>query len=261
MRGQERSQLEEGRAITFVVASHRPEVLHANLAQSSAWTTHDFIVVEGQTSVARAYNSARVDGELVVYVHHDVFLPEDFIANLTASVAKVEGSDPNWGVLGVAGVVTDSREKRLFGHCRDRGNDWTYGGELPHEVDTLDELLLVTHGDLEFDELIPGNHFYGADICMQARLAGRKCYAIDAYCHHNSGLGQGELPDDFSGCQDYFAKKYRAYLPISTTCATVTDGAEPGLALKPSMRSTLRSRLARLCCAAWESKKRGGDGL
>jgi hypothetical protein len=98
--------------------------------------------------------------------------------------------------------------------------------------------MLVTHGELTFDEHLPGNHLYGADICMQARLGGRVCYAIDAYCHHNSEHGV-ELPEEFERCVRYFARKYADHLPVSTTCVRVTGD-------RPSRSAKLRGFAPRL---------------
>ena len=102
----------------------------------------------------------------------------------------------------------------------------TTGNEpFPHIVDTLDELILITHGDFIFDEFLPGNHFYGADICMQAKLKGRHCYVIDAYLHHNS-LRFGKLDIDFWQTRKYFKNKYSSYLPIGTTCTVISHNEE-----------------------------------
>ena len=221
----ERYYTETGRLVppqdlTFVTASHRPEVLAQHLAPSRIFRSRPLIVQQGYTNVPKAYNEAKPVNGLVVYLHHDVFLPDDFEAQLLRSLDTMSRLDPHWGVLGVAGVVATATGKLSYGHLLDRGVLWDGSHEkLPQEVDTLDELLLITHGDLTFDEAI-GNHFYGADICMQAHLQGRMSYAIEAFCHHNSQLKCGERPPDFFPSQAYFAAKY-PQRPLATTCTVI----------------------------------------
>jgi len=55
-------------------------------------------------------------------------------------------------------------------------------------VQTLDEIVLIFRRDsgLSFDETLPHFHFYGTDICMRAAEQGRQCYAISAFCVHNT---------------------------------------------------------------------------
>jgi hypothetical protein len=89
---------------------------------------------------------------------------------------------------------------------------------LPTSVQTLDEMLLITHGDFVFDEKLPFD-FFGADICMQAIAQGRQNFAIDAYCDHNSDRPVGGRTPAFYEAEAYFKKKWEAYLPIVTTCS------------------------------------------
>ena len=181
---------------------------------------YPLIIQRGYDNVPRAYNEARATGDLVIYIHHDVFLPDDFEADLLAGIADIETRDQDWGVLGVAGVVVTPSGKDLFAHLLDRGSLTEGDGPLPHEVETLDELILVTHGDFTFDESL-GNHFYGADICLQARLQGRRSYAIKALLHHNCGRKFGQRPPDFAVSRELFRNKYRHLLPLATTCTRI----------------------------------------
>jgi len=202
----------------FITASHKPEILEANLLKSKIFKKYKLIVQKNYSNVPKAYNEAE-GGDITVYVHHDVFLPDDFEDNLLSSIAEIEKKDKNWGVLGVAGV--ELKERRvIYGNIDDRGVQWGDPKELPHEVDTLDELILIVKNKFVFDEKL-GNHFYGADICLQAKELGMKSYAINAYLHHNSGLLRGERPDDFWEARDYMKEKYKHILPIATTCTII----------------------------------------
>jgi hypothetical protein len=203
--------------IEFVIASHNPEILKANIMRSDVWNKYVFTIAAGFSNVAAAYNSVTTRaGNVVVYVHHDVFLPYIFQTNLLGAITN---APTDWGVLGVAGVRLVNGKKLNVGCILDRGRRWGQPLEgFTEEVDTLDELLLITRGDLRFDENMEQD-FYGADICMQARLRGQKCYVIDAYCHHNSGRGFGERTESFYKSQEYFRNKWEDQLPIATTCA------------------------------------------
>lgn len=207
--------------IEFVTASHRPEVLAACLERSPIFRMGVFpLAIRKEVSnISAAYNSVGPIDDFMCYLHHDVFLPVTFENDLKTAIDDINKQDPAWGVLGVAGVKLIGGKKENFGNILDRGKVWAYNvDKLPAEVDTLDELLLITQSDFEFDENLPFD-FYGADICMQAKAKGRKCYAIDAYCEHNSTRAFGARTESFYKSQEYFKNKWREYLPIVTTCA------------------------------------------
>lgn len=204
--------------IEFITASHKKIILEENLLRSPCIQEHPLTIQKGFTNIPEAYNAAMITESLVCYVHHDVFLPESFISDLTKSIERLPD---DWGVLGVAGVKLVDGKKEIRGHISDRGKAWGSPWSLPAEVDTLDEMLLITQGDLKFDEQFD-LHFYGADICMQARLRGRKCFAISAYCEHNSGLPFGHRSQSFKDCEEKFRAKYIDHLPIATTCVILS---------------------------------------
>lgn len=208
--------------LDIVCASHRQDVLDKNLCASPGILSNDHYkrlhIMRGFDNVAKAYNAALTKAKLVMYVHEDVYLPEGFFVNLYNVLRAIP---EDFGVLGVAGVKLSSNGERHFhGHISDRGKPWGSQYGLPAEVDTLDELLLVTRGDYEFDEMLPLD-FYGADICMQATKAGKKNYAINAYVQHNSSRAFGGRTPSFHFAHDYFRDKWINFLPIGTTCTVV----------------------------------------
>jgi hypothetical protein len=85
-------------------------------------------------------------------------------------------------------------------------------------AESLDELVLVLPKGtpLRLDPAL-GFHFYDADLCLQARALGLAAVAFDALCFHNQRAV--ELPPDFEHSGRAFAKKWRAALPVKTTCA------------------------------------------
>jgi hypothetical protein len=139
-----------------------------------------------------------------------------------------------FGPIGVAGVysasdvIAPSHQTRppaveRIGWVVDRGRELNDRPELPVRVATLDELLLVIRRDsgLRFDPSL-GFHFYGADLCLQARDRGLAVVVLAALCHDNSKTVQ--LPKAFFASAAIFAHKWSHRLPIATSCVLV-DGS------------------------------------
>lgn len=208
--------------IEFVTASHNDVTLHGQLMRSPIIQQgrYAFSPVKGFTNIPDAYNSVAPIGDLMCYLHHDVFLPESFEKDLITAMQRVPD---DWGVLGVAGVKLVNGKRTIHGHISDRGKQWGSPWNLPAEVDTLDEMLLITRCDLMFDPQF-AQDFYGADLCMQARELGKKCYAISAYCEHNSSRQVGGRTAAFYEAEKLFKRKWKDRLPIVTTCSILTDG-------------------------------------
>lgn len=206
--------------IDFVCATNNETVLKNNLKKSILFKQKHFILQKGYTNVPKAYNEAMKGSKekIICFLHQDVFLPNDWENNFLLSLKKLEKIDKDWGVIGVAGVILKDKERKYLGYLLDRGSEWGTPTNLPSKVQTLDELLLIIKNDnsLKFDENIPTNHLYGADICMQSQTMNKNCYAINAYCHHNSSTHS--LPESFEPAAKYFHKKWKSFLPITTTC-------------------------------------------
>ena len=100
--------------------------------------------------------------------------------------------------------------------------------ETPREVCSLDEVVLIVRrsSGLRFDEGLPGFHLYGTDICLEARRRGMPCYALSAFCVHNSN-GLHRLPAAYSHAVRYLRDKWRPLLPIHTPCMVITRWGVP----------------------------------
>jgi hypothetical protein len=178
--------------ISWIVASHRPDVLAANLGETLVLQGADeLVVVENAGSIAAAYNAgqARARQPVRCYVHQDVRLldPERLRAEL------LEHCRPEVGVVGVVG----SREPALpwwdgtcCGSVRDARLgllDFGPGGQCAY----LDGLLLATAQTLEWDEGYPGWHLYDHDVCAQmlARGLPNRCIddGADMVLHNTTG--------------------------------------------------------------------------
>jgi Glycosyltransferase like family len=216
--------------ITFVVnKSGDPAVFKNNFAASPVLNLIPpgrVIVQEGLRSAALGYNDAidKAKTDLIAFSHQDVYYPKQWLSDLAKAIAKLDVSDPNWGVLGCWGNNTQGLEA---------GYLYSVGlgilgepFEKPIEIETLDEYVLILRksSGLRFDNNLPGFHFYGTDICMTAHETGKKCYAISAFAVHNTSYGP--LSKDFFACYWPVRKKWQKNLPIQTSCIRITQWNE-----------------------------------
>jgi hypothetical protein len=165
--------------ISWIVASHRPEVLAANLAATLVLGDCDeLVVVENSPSIAVAYNrgQARATQPIRCYVHQDVQVldPTRLRSELLVHCT------PKVGMVGVVGSV-DRVVPWWEGVCRGSAVDarmgvldFGAGGECAY----LDGLLLATAQRLVWDEDYPGFHTYDHDMCEQQLAAGRRNWCL-----------------------------------------------------------------------------------
>ena len=205
--------------IEIIVASHNLRILKENLLKSDIVTKYPLTVRSGFTNIPKAYNSHGSTAEIKIWVHHDVFLYYEFEKQL---LSALKNAPSDWQVLGLAGVKLENNVRKIYGYIMDRGKPWGAPVSGFVEVDTLDELLVITKGDLKFDEQFEQD-FYAADICMQARVQGKKCYVFKSFCDHNSGRKIGGRTESFYISKERFKQKWKEYLPIATTCGLITD--------------------------------------
>jgi hypothetical protein len=205
--------------LEFITASHDLSIFKKNLLSSKVFEKPILLHYKRviTTYPKRTMKHVHGDNSILIYAHHDVYLPESFEKNIKAALEHLKGE--NWGVLGVAGVKLINGKKQNIGYISDRGKMWGSCLIHPEEADTLDELLLITKGDFVFDENLD-LHFYGADICMQAKEQGRKNYVINAFVEHNSSYN-GVRTEVYNENKKYFTDKWKHLLPVATTTAVI----------------------------------------
>jgi glycosyltransferase involved in cell wall biosynthesis len=218
------SQMAEN-SIAFVIAVNNEEVFRANVLASPIFHgdhPHEIIVRRNFPAASLAYNdgldAARHD--LIVFLHQDVYLPCDWVERLRSEIEALEACGRKWGVLGCFGMAMEGMP---VGHIYSNGLNRELGGPHPPvPVQSLDEAVLILRksSGLRFDSELPHFHFYGTDICLQAKRCGLESFAISNYCVHNS-LSIRRLPPEFWKCASYLMKKWRDELPIKTCCAVL----------------------------------------
>ncbi len=225
-----------------VVAVNNEKVLKDSLMRSpDIQSVREVLAQRNCSSAGQAYNSGMKASasDMIVFAHQDVYFPQGWFGSVARTITAISAKDPDWGVLGVYGISLSGAEA---GHLYSTGLRRVLGCpfEEPLEVSSLDEVVLIVRrsSGLQFDEKLPGFHLYGADICLEARRKGLKCYAISAFCVHNSN-GLDRLPPSYSRAYFYMRDKWRNQLPIRTPCMVITRW---GL---PLFRHNLESRLAR----------------
>lgn len=226
-------------------ASNSPAILSSNLGSSPLLENGIRLhVEEGAASAALAYNRAldATREEVVVFLHHDVYLPRGWDRLLMARLAELTAHDPDWALAGAYGVAPDYRQ---FGPV------WTSSlGQIigrvpmqPEPLQSFDEMLIVLRrsSGLRFDDRQPGWHMYGTDIVCAARAAGKGAYAIGLPCIHNDRF-HGALGPDFTESYRWMQRKWPGMLPIQTP---VTKISRSGLHLMRERWNMRNSHTAR----------------
>jgi glycosyltransferase involved in cell wall biosynthesis len=206
------------RRIEVAAAVNNRDILDACLKRSPAIAsgTVSLKTYEGYATAGAAYNDAieAAEGDILILVHQDVYLPSDFLSRLSQQLDHVDSVDPSWAVAGAVGMGLDGRF---------HGSFWTSGLQvyidasknLPSRAESFDEVLLIIRLDagLRFDEVLPSFHLYGTDIAQIARSAKRTCWVLHLPIVHHSGTVMSLL-GPYTKAYLYLRRKWRDQLPI-----------------------------------------------
>ncbi len=187
-------------------------------------TDCEYLIVDNtsppQTCAYRGLNAAlaAARGDYVILCHQDVRLMEDDRTSLDDRLHELTLRDPDWALAGNAGGIANGR---LAIRITDPHGDDQQTEKLPAKVMSLDENFIVVRNDarIGFSRDLTGFHFYGADICLNADIAGWNAYVIDFHLRHLSG---GNKNETFDTAQSAFRAKWaNALRPrwMQTTCA------------------------------------------
>jgi len=217
--------------IVAVAAVNNKCTLHENL-MASPLIKKGIISLEvmlNHRTAGTAYNAGicQTEEDIIVFAHQDVYLPAGWLQKLQVGILLVENEDPDWAVIGVIGMQSDSNfAGRVWssGLNREIGHSPT----RPLGVVSIDELLIVLRrsSGIMFDEELPGFHLYGTDIVQTALASGFGAYVIDAPAVHNS-IRLHSLDKMYFQCYWYLRRKWFKRLPIATTVLPITRFAYP----------------------------------
>jgi hypothetical protein len=218
-----------------------PEIANGKIGLTVLWN---------QASAAGAYARAMetATAEVLIFAHCDVYFPAGWFTRLAWEVDRLARIDPEWAVAGVSsltasgeyvGRLYDSSLLPLFTETMG-----VFGKALvsPVPIVSADELALIVRraARVSFDRQLPEFHLYGTDIVLEAERQGKRSYGLDLPLIHNA-KAQIQIGSDYVRAYKYMVRKWRARLPVPTTCGTLT--ANP-LAL-PFRR--LRTRYMAIC--------------
>jgi hypothetical protein len=213
--------------LAFISAVNDDQVLKSCLLQSPdlARFHGEVLFQKGYADATKAFNAAlsTVTADVAVFLHQDLYLPDQWLSDLDSALVWLAANNPDWGVLGLFGV---SRCREMRGWVYSTGLKTVLGSHFsfPEQVRTLDEVLLVIRksSGLRFDENLHGFHMYGTDICIEAESLGLTNYVIPAFAVHNSN-GIKKLPRAFWDACRYVRRKRKTDLPIHSPCVSLTS--------------------------------------
>ena len=147
----------------------------------------------------------------IVIAHQDVILLDDWFAKLAKLIPQAE----TWAIIGTAGISLEYARKdignwggALYTNTVAVGTVWDDDSALDKNpywdgikeltrVHCVDECAFVLNKStgLRFDTHFNGFHFYGTDLCLQARQAGHSVYAADLPIVHLGKYSASMLGD------------------------------------------------------------------
>lgn len=170
----------------------------------------------------RLYAECR--GEYVIFCHDDISLIDNDFNDLVARLEELDAIDPNWLLAGVAGALWQppehfTRRQRQVLIISDRYGSKRRMGVIPARVEALDECIIIMkrHRPIFGSYDLSGFHFYGADMCLMAEIAGGSAYVIDFHLHHG---GDGQRGPAFREARKKFIAKYAPIFPGRTVSTT-----------------------------------------
>jgi len=161
---------------------------------------------EPYNSINRAIRDSPLEN-IIIFCHHDILLDQnDGEIKLRKIINEMNQIEPNWLVLGNAGV---NYSYKTIAKINDKYDTGKYSGILPNKVFSLDENILIINNNFKNDVCstnLNGFHFYGTDICLNALKNNKNCFVIDFYLSHN---GDGKMGSDFYEIKRNFIENWR----------------------------------------------------
>lgn len=191
---------------SIIVCISNPNVFEECLLRSININRKDIdieiVPIVNRNNIYSASNALNVGidaskSDILIFAHQDVRLLDDWFVKLDGFLQNI--SD-DWGIIGSAGIAIKYNREDIgkwggslyldtvaVGTVYDndesleKGVPYWNGTKDLEQVHCVDECIFVMNKrtGLRFDSMYTGFHFYGVDMCMQARAAGYGVYGAD----------------------------------------------------------------------------------
>jgi hypothetical protein len=166
-------------------------------------------------------------GDFILIIHDDVRFNALTIDKLYHQIESVLAQYPLAGIFGVAGM--GNRFFTPLGHFYNARGEVNHGFSHLGPVSSLDECFLVIRNGvgIDLDKKLHGFHFYGTELCLQARRLGFTSHVIDFPIFHPS---DGSIDESFLLAKQNYEKHLRdnrCNIFLATTCSTIYSGETP----------------------------------
>jgi hypothetical protein len=194
------------RNLTFITV--QDQFFNSNLGRSSLWQKkstlpHQWLLINNVENKAISFLYAeakkKATNELLVFLHPDVLLPEGWYDDFMQKLALIETIDPDWAVLGTAGVPLgwnySASGAKIASNITDFAQTFRTGTDAM-TMQSFDEHLLILRKKFDvpaFDPQVPGFDLYGTDIVLSARQAGKNAYLLNIPLLHKT-VGEDGQP-------------------------------------------------------------------
>ncbi|GAB3054964.1 hypothetical protein GCM10027155_21690 [Acinetobacter apis] len=140
--------------------------------------------------------------DYMIFCHQDIIFNFDTKNILIDKINELEQLDPNWAIIGNAGVT--EKGEVILKITDPHGPNQTKG-PFPSQVMSVDENFMVinTKHNLSCSTQMKGFHLYGLDLCQNAANLGLKSYVVDFHLTHKS---KGNIDHSFFTARDNYIK-------------------------------------------------------
>jgi len=163
-------------------------------------------------------------GDFIIFIHDDVSFDGLNCSDLINELTRICMLDPKAALFGVAGISLIDHSS--IGHFRDAAGEHKWGFHEGGLASSLDECFLVLRRDrgLSVSNELSGYHFYGTDLCINAREKGLASYVIDfPIIHKSTGSINKNFFDARNQFQEHLQKKGIPRF-VRTTCTVMYGG-------------------------------------
>ena len=180
----------------------------------------EFLIVDNfEINILDAYTGLnglikKAKGEYVICCHQDIRLIDNRHI-LEERLKEINRIDKSWAVISNCGAANVGeyalRVTEGDGIIHNTNN-------FPFRALSVDEhfILIRKNSKILFSEDLTGFHFYGTDICLNAKRNGYNSYCVNYHIKH---LGGGIKDNNYYACKKSLIKKHSNYIGwIQTTC-------------------------------------------